>query len=373
MPWYNDLRPDKGDDKKKDYALLFPQMTSAEKIRCINNLLVLREGLDQEIPPRRTDQNLLLASWNIKELGHTTQRLPEAYFYLAEILNRFDLIAVQEIKSSLKDIDILLRLLGSDWAYMVNDITEGRSGNSERSAYIYNKKSIALSGIAGEITLWDELTANAPIKQLKRTPYITGFQSGWKKFSLINLHLHPGDDDDDIDLRFEEVRLFLLAIEEKLRNNRFWNDNLIVLGDFNFYSDTVQTEKDGAAVNLFNDKGFRELEDLKGANTNASQTQGYDRIFFRTNKYFKIQRDEDNVEKAGVFNPFQYVFTDEQVPIYSETMRKVYQGELSDEAYYQRYWKKNQLSDHFPIWTEIIIDSSDSFLREKLQLIRDDE
>lgn len=370
MPWYNDLRPDKGDDKKKDYALLFPEMTQTEKIRCIENLLVLRDGLDREIPAKKTDQNLLLASWNIKELGHTTQRLPEAYFYLAEILNRFDLIAVQEVKSSLKDIDILLRLLGSDWAYMVNDITEGRSGNSERSAYIYNKKSIELSGIAGEITLWEELTATAPIKQLKRTPYITGFQSGWKKFSLINLHLHPGEDDDDLALRYQEVKLFLAAIAEKLRNNRFWNDNLIVLGDFNFYSDTAQTEKDGPAVQLFNDSGFRELDQLQGANTNASQTQGYDRLFFRTNKYFQIQRNEQGAEKAGVFNPFRYVFTDGQVPVYAAAMREDYQGNLSDEAYFQRYWKKNQISDHFPIWTEIIIDSSDSFLREKLQLIQ---
>lgn len=75
-------------------------------------------------------------------------------------------------------------------------------------------------------------------------------------------------------------------------------------------------------------------------------------------------------EKARVFNPFHYVFTDEQVPVYAEAMREDYQGDLSNEAYFQRYWKKNQISDHFPIWTEIIIDSSDSFLREKLQLIK---
>ncbi len=59
----------------------------------------------------------MVASWNIKELGHTTQRLPEAYFYMAEIIARFDFVVIQEIKSSVKDLEILLRLLGDDWIH----------------------------------------------------------------------------------------------------------------------------------------------------------------------------------------------------------------------------------------------------------------
>ena len=29
-------------------------------------------------------------------------------------------------------------------------------------------------------------------------------------------------------------------------------------------------------------------------------------------------------------------------------------------------WRKNQLSDHFPIWFELVVDSSETFLRNKL-------
>lgn len=86
---------------------------------------------------------------------------------------------------------IVLRLLGPDWGYIVNDITGGAAGNSERSAYFFNKKRVQFAGLAGEIVLRDDLTAGSDIKQLKRTPYITGFQAGWKKFAMINLHLHP--------------------------------------------------------------------------------------------------------------------------------------------------------------------------------------
>lgn len=36
-------------------------------------------------------------------------------------------------------------------------------------------------------------------------------------------------------------------------------------------------------------------------------------------------------------------------------------------SYYKHPWRKNQLSDHFPIWCELVIDDSDEFLEEKLQ------
>ena len=77
-------------------------------------MLRLKAGLDSQIPKRKVDKNLLIASWNIKEFGHTTQRLSEAYFYIAEIIASFDLIAVQEVKSTVKDLNIVMRILGSD-------------------------------------------------------------------------------------------------------------------------------------------------------------------------------------------------------------------------------------------------------------------
>ena len=133
MPFYNDLRP-QADYEKRDYALVFPAMTDAEKRRAIFNLLRLKSGLATDIPPKKADENLLVASWNIKEFGHTTQRLYESYFYIAEVISHFDLVVVQEIKSTLQGLNLVMRILGSDWDYLINDITDGVDGNSERSA-----------------------------------------------------------------------------------------------------------------------------------------------------------------------------------------------------------------------------------------------
>lgn len=369
MPNYNDLRP-VADLKKRDFALVFPGMTVTEKKRTIEGLLRLRTTLDAEVAGRRSESNLLIASWNIKELGHTTQRLPEAFFYLAEIIARLDLVIVQEIKSSMNDLEILMRLLGDDWSYVVNDITEGNAGNSERSAYLLNKTRVEFAGLAGEIVLWDDLTANSSIKQLKRTPFITGFRAGWKTFAIVNLHLHPGGDSEDVEHRREEVRLLLAAIRHKIKRGRFWNENLILAGDFNFFNGP---HKDDETIAMLADAGFREVESLIGLDTNASRTEAYDRLFFSNNEYFRIVQTREGRENGGVFNPFRLVYGDGAESTYKAEMMADYTGSRDLNvpsklaSYYKHPWRKNQISDHFPIWCELIIDDSDQFLKEKLE------
>jgi endonuclease/exonuclease/phosphatase family metal-dependent hydrolase len=366
---YNDLRP-ADDFKKRDYELVFPTMTTAEKARTIRKLLELRQGLDGAIPTRRADENLIIASWNLKEFGHTTQRLHETYFYFAEILSHFDLICIQEIKSTMNDLQILLRLLGDDWGYLVNDITEGDAGNSERSCYLFNKNRVQLAGLAGEIVLWDTLTANSTIKQLKRTPYITGFTAGWKTFAMINLHLQPGSTPADVAYRKEEVNLLLQALAYKRSHARLWTENLVLVGDCNFYNGA---SKDTPTIAAINDAGYREVDSLIGLDTNASQSEAYDHFFLTRNESFTLGQAADGRENGGVFNPFVYVFKTGEEPQYAEYMQAQYTGnkDMSDPAnqaaYFNHPWRKNQLSDHFPIWFELVIDSSDVFLERSLQ------
>ena len=366
---YNDLRP-QDDFKKRDYELVFPYMTPEEKARTIEKLLTLKQGLDKSIATRRADENLIIASWNLKEFGHTTQRLPESYFYIAEILSYFDLICIQEIKTTLNDLQIIMRLLGNDWGYLVNDITEGNAGNSERSCYIFNKKRVQLAGLAGEIVLWDTLTATSEIKQLKRTPYITGFTAGWKTFALINVHLHPGSKPEDVAYRKEEVNLLLQALAYKRSHGRLWTENLVVIGDFNFYDGAT---KDTPTIAAINQAGFREVESLIGIDTNASQTEAYDHFFLTRNEYFTLGQRADGMENGGVFNPFNYVFQTGEETEYADYLQAHYTGSkdmtnpANQATYFNHPWRKNQLSDHFPIWFELEIDSSDVFLERSLQ------
>ncbi len=366
MPFYNDLRPD-ADFAARDYARVFPQLTTPERLRAIDGLLRLKPALQAQLPQRRSEANLLVASWNLKEFGHTTQRLPEAYFYIAEIMAAFDLIAVQEIKSGLKDLDIVMRLLGPNWRYLINDITEGAAGNSERSGYIYNTRRLRPSGLAGEVGLWHEITSDSPLglKQLKRAPYMTGFIAGWKRFAMVNLHLHPGKGADDVALRGEEMRLLLRALEEKRKG--LWSDNLVLVGDMNLYG-----AHDDATVARIKAAGYRENGGLAGRDTNASLSEAYDRMFFRTGDYFRMAQTAAGGDSGAVFNPFDHVYREADVALYRDEMLADYTGArdlAGDDAallgYYKHPWRKNQISDHFPIVAELLIDDSAAFLAEK--------
>ncbi|AEM72213.1 Endonuclease/exonuclease/phosphatase [Allomuricauda ruestringensis DSM 13258] len=383
--WYTDLRPDEELntnryflvmlDKYDDYARL---LDNEGKERTIKGLLKLKEGLLNNIPSKGVDKNLLLASWNIKNFGRLKDRTAESLFYIAEIINAFDIVALQEINGDLDHFDKVMKLLGSDWKYTISDVTEGNAGNEERFGFIYDSRRVTHSGLSGELVIPDEfISANPIIKQLKRTPTFTGFESGWKKFSIVSLHLHPGDGTNDPDeptdkeIRKEEVRLLMQLLELKLNRSSFEERNLIVLGDTNLY------EEDEDIVQLMNDKGFFESDGLKGKYTNTSLNQIYDRIFLHVDQYFKIGEDEDGQERGGVFKLFDYVYknTPDAILKYHELML-IHKDDpstlTSDEAfrtYFNRYWKRNQISDHLPVWLEIETDSTQSFLQNKLNAL----
>ena len=373
--WYNELRPQKHLVPNK-FSLLFidpktgkQRMSESDKKRAVKGLINLKKGILEHIPRKKVDDNILLATWNIKEFGHLTKRLPEAYFYIAEIINAFDVVAIQEIKTSLKDLEIVMRILGSDWSYVITDITDGKSGNKERFGYIYDTRRVEHSGLSGEVVIPPEVYQGAAIDQLKRTPSIIGFKSGWKKFSILNVHLHPGKKKakngkiSDHDFRKAEVKLLLKVLGKKKKEGRLWNENLIILGDTNLY------KKDVDIVKLITDNDFKESEGLLGKMTNTSLNEIYDRIFLGVDNRFKLMKDDHGKEKGGVFKVFDYVLSDEMIPEYHDVMKAQkgnpdsLQTDVEFRSYFNRFWKRNQISDHLPVWIEIDTDSSPDFLR----------
>jgi len=378
--WYNDLRPD-NELMNDRYSLIMLNnntyerlMTDEDKQRTISNLIRLKAGIIKNIPSKKVDTNLLLGSWNIKNFGRLRDRTAESVYYIAEIISAFDIVAIQEINSNISQFKKVLRLLGSHWKHTLSDVTEGSSGNDERFGFIYDSRRVTHSGLSGEIVIPPELIdENSIISQLKRTPSFTGFESGWKKFSIISVHLHPGDDGNgpgeptDQEIRDEEVRLLMKILEEKLDTSAYEDRNMIILGDTNLYED------DDDIVNRLLQQGFVESDGLTGKFTNTSLNQIYDRIFLNVENYFKIATDENGLEKGGVFNLFEYVYinTPAEIATYHDLMleHKDDPSTLTDDAkfmsYFNRYWKRNQISDHLPVWIEIQTDSSGDFLGSK--------
>lgn len=365
MPWYNDLRPTT-DDNRQSFGQTFPFLKNEDRARIIENLLRLRRDLDSVTATKNADQNILIATWNLKEFGHFTDRMPDSYYYIAEILSKFDLIAVQEIKTSLKDLQIIMRLLGADWSYMVNDITGGSAGNSESFAYLFNNKRVQPTGLAGEIVLWDEISQNLTIKQLMRTPYITGFKAGWKSFAIINVHLKPSNNPANNLIRKEEIIALTTIIEDRIRNKTMWTENLMIMGDFNLYGNNTDI------IEVLTEKGFLQLAHLMNKPTNVSGSESYDKIFYLKNKYFDLV-SPTGLNTGGIFNFFNSVYRlEEDWDKYKDFMMAHKEDPstlVTDDdfkRYYKNHWRVRQISDHLPVWLSMVIDSSDDFLKEKL-------
>src|SRR4030043_342708 len=221
MPFYRNLNPKENDDDK----------------RTIERLLLLREQLE-EIPERTQKETMLLATWNIRDFDTADygKRLDESIYYIAEIIDRFDLVAVQEVNNDLTGLNRLMNVLGGYWEAIFTDTTLGTRGNQERMAFLYDKRKVKFEGLAGELVLPEKnKNEKMEITQLARTPFICGFASGWTKFMLVTVHIYYGEDSEETPERIEEIRQVAQRLKERTEDEAAWVRNLILLGDFNIY------------------------------------------------------------------------------------------------------------------------------------------
>jgi hypothetical protein len=72
---------------------------------------------------------------------------------IAEIVRRFDVMAVQEVRRSAQAFLAMMTVLGPDWAYLVTDVTDGRAGNNERLAFVFDPTRLRPSGLACELVV----------------------------------------------------------------------------------------------------------------------------------------------------------------------------------------------------------------------------
>ena len=344
--------------------------------RTISRLQDLRKQLNKEIPIKQMESNLLLATWNIREFGGSKYggRLDESYYYIAEIISKFDLIAIQEVRDDLNALNEVAKILGNDWSFMFTDVTEGKEGNSERTAFLFDTRKVKFGGLAGQLVLppleekdpVSGQTVYKPVKQLVRTPFLCGFKAGWTNFTLTTVHILYGESTANNPQRIKEIEDLAQMIAKKAAEKTAWSHNMILLGDFNIFKREDQTYE------AIKKAGFITPEELQKLPSNALKNKFYDQIAFKVRPgRFEM------TGKAGVFDFFQSVFKDDDADEteYAELMGKGYlensKGVERDKdgkkSYYKTYWRTFQMSDHLPMWVEVCIDHTDNYLREQLQ------
>ena len=368
------------------YSFLWKKIkNSEERTRTVKNLLQLRRQLDRSVPSKDAEDNLLLATFNIRDLGKRNRRgwgkrLPESWFYLAEVISRFDFVAVQEV-NQLEEWQHIMDILGHDWGFIATDETDPKlGGNGERMTFAYDKRKVWFQSIAGEIVLPPSmLISGAEIEvdgatiragnQFKRTPFIASFQSGWLKFDICTVHLYYGASSGaKLGQRVEEIATIANYLSTRADRALGEDRALILLGDFNIVSPEHKTMK------ALTNNGFVVPNRLKENPTTGTKMH-YDQISFKTKpeviEYIETRSSDPLKQNAGVVPLFETVFTDNEFDTYKEVVKtKTTAGRKATttvelkKAY--RNWRTYQFSDHYPMWVRLQTDNSEAYLQRFL-------
>jgi endonuclease/exonuclease/phosphatase family metal-dependent hydrolase len=300
----------------------------------------IRTLLDAAIPAKLVDRNLIIATWNIRAFGDLTGKWTSdendspkrdlgSLLLIKEIVSRFDVVALQEVKGNIKALRHMLKSLGPSWGFLLTDVTLGHPGNDERMAFVFDTRRVKPSGLAGELVVPEEwltaenLSPDTLTKQFARTPYAVSFLAGRDTFILATLHVIFGDGPAERTAELGGAARFLADVA---RREESWGHNLIALGDFNI------DRRGDANYDAFTSTGLRPPEELKDApRTIFASGQGkfYDQIAWFTQDGTVPVLSLDYSGRAGFFD-----FT----PVSGDTLTKL---ELS--------WR---MSDHYPLWVE---------------------
>jgi hypothetical protein len=334
---------------------------------------VLDMALDADIPARQLDRNLLIASWNIRGLGGYTPKWETGpgdspkrnladLHYIAEIVSRFDIVAIQETKDNLEALRTIMTLLGPDWGLLMSDVTFGAKGNFERLGYLFDMRRVRPSGLAGELVLapedlqalrkvrqekpfrTDDLTGKDPDEvaaillesefggQLDRTPYIASFSSAGRPFMLATVHVVWGEA-GDVDRRAEETRLLAELLERTIRapsgrQPDAFRANLLALGDFNAESG------DDPIVGALAERGMVIAEALASVRRTTSDSPG----------------------RAGKIAYDQFAWFPRGTNLPGALHLPVLRGDSfawDDHILAGAPSKEFRISDHYPLWLEL--------------------
>jgi endonuclease/exonuclease/phosphatase family metal-dependent hydrolase len=303
----------------------------------------LRTALDRTISLKRaTNRNLLIGTWNLKAFASLTdawtavgdvspKRDWRALWAITEIVSRFDVVAIQEIKGDLRALRTMMKTLGPEWNLLLTDVTRGDSGNYERMGFVFDTSRVQLSGLACELVIPEEgegiIGTGALQRQFARTPYAASFRAGKDTFILVTLHVDYGSSEQG---REPELRGIAEWLDEWATQTNAYGHNFIALGDFNI------DRRGDVLWEAFTDTGLTVPTELHGVKRSIFATDNdpmlekyYDQIaWFETGRRRKLNMD---YVTAGGFDFVPYIYTE---------------TDLTKQSIQHR------LSDHYPLWAE---------------------
>lgn len=318
----------------------------------------IRAGLIANVPERRLDHNLLIATWSLRRFGSSRHRdVPDATYFVAQIVSAFDLVCLQHVDINTAALERVMGLLGPDWDYLINDILPGRSGNSEHMAVLFYKPRVAFRNLAGQVMMPElavtehdsgrhrQAERRAAV-QFEQSPMIARFRpvGSNRDFEVVTLHVIWGSERE----RLEEYQM--LGSYLSWRKKSYPDADIVVLGNFNL------SGLDDVGIELLR-KAEIELPEKLLLPTGALSEKFFDLIGW-VSHHRAMPLEEDN--PGGTFAATDYAFRSEDMELYRgnpkidelmerhrEDPDRLHQGFLR--------WSSMLLSDHKLIWAAIRI------------------
>lgn len=312
-----------------------------------SDMEALCNALDQRIPQKyETPANVLIATWNVREFSGLADKWTadvkekgskrdwRGLWAIAEIVSRFDVIAVQEVGGNLQALRTMMKTLGPTWNFIMTDTTVGKEAGGERLAYLFDTRRVQMSGLACELVVppeWQKAADQDTLReQFVRTPYAVSFRRGGSTFVLVTLHVKYGHAEAD---RVPELDGIAQWMEAWARRTTDWEQNFIVLGDFNI------DRRGDPAYEAFVKRGL----------TPAPFHQNLPRTIF----------DMDDVpDKASFYDQIAW-FTDKKRALINLTTKSGGNFDFRPLVYREVGLTLQQmsfrLSDHYPLWIEFNI------------------
>ncbi len=268
-------------------------------------------GQSVSFAPERTDDNLIVASYNIKWLGQTKHDFKK----LAKVIENFDVCGIVEVRKEIAVIELVReieKLTNLDWGYTFGYRTTNPSGSYyEAYAVVYRRDRVQLGdGLISNV--WDKNEA------YRNDPYVVSFKSGNFDFALFLLHTRWSDDDDgnrknEVAELKSQLDFFYSVSKEK---------DVLLMGDFN-YSGNDTPMKEMAAASKLKQCDQNPLTTFK--NDYSAYASAYDHLYISTSNTKEYMEGS-----ANAFDVTNYIYGNNS----AASMKK----------------SKSELSDHLPIF-----------------------
>lgn len=283
--------------------------------------------------PRKSSGRLLLATWNIANLG-VQKRVDDDHALIAEILRWFDVIAIQEVNDDLAGLRSIVAHMPARYKTLFSD----SGGNDERLAYLYDSEKLTVSDEVGEVSVPpSELDAvrlpgvDVAFEGFDRNPYLATFTTGSFSFSLVNCHSYFGSgSEDSIGRRTLETYAIARWADYRHRSRHAPTKDIIPLGDLNL----PKVQPGDPIYDALTRRGLVIPKHSTRTGSSIATDNHYDQLAF-----FPGDTMDDYV-RSGVFDFDTCVF------------RHLYESRgLKDFLAYVRY----HVSDHRPLWAQFAI------------------